>query len=63
MAKNRENDITFEQSLSELEKISLDKAIELYEKGIELSKNCAEKLKNAKQKIERLTAAGSEADD
>ena len=72
MAKNGGNNLSFEQSLSELEKISeqlegenvsLDKAIELFERGIELSKNCSEKLKTAKQKIETLTAAGSETDD
>lgn len=70
--KNSENDLTFEQSLAELEKISgrleendvpLDEAIALFEKGVNLSKDCAEKLKKAKQKIEKLTATGSDDND
>ena len=55
--------LSFEESLIELEKIakqlesddiSLDTAIELFKKGIELSKDCNEKLKNAKQEIESI---------
>ncbi len=55
---------SFEESLSMLEDISkklesdsvtLEEAIELFQKGIELSKNCSDKLNDAKQKIERIT--------
>ena len=54
---------TFEQSLKELEMVvselekgdlSLDKAIENFEKGIALSKKCNEKLDNAEKKINIL---------
>ena len=60
---SKEN-LTFEQSLSELQEISdrlekedlsLEQAIELFESGIKLSKDCHNKLANAKQKIEKLT--------
>ncbi|MBR5923219.1 MAG: exodeoxyribonuclease VII small subunit [Clostridia bacterium] len=63
---------TFEETLGELEKISsklesqdipLDEAIELFEKGIKLSKECSDKLENAKQKIEILTSDGGGSDD
>ncbi len=55
---------TFEEALSELEKISkklesedvtLENAIELFEKGVELSKECSNMLTSAKQKIEKIT--------
>lgn len=64
--------LSFEQSLSELEAISkeleskdltLDKAIELFEKGIKLSKECSKILESAKQKIELITDTGSVSDD
>ena len=64
--------ISFEKALDELEKISaqlqdedvsLDDAIALIEKGIKLSKECSEKLETAKQKIEKLTAGGSDNND
>ncbi len=46
-----------ELTVAELEKgdVSLDEAISLFEKGIELSNLCSEKLENAKQKITKLT--------
>ena len=56
----------FEQILKELEltvaelekgEVSLDEAIALFEKGLELSNLCTEKLENAKQKITKLTEA------
>lgn len=55
---------TFEQSLSRLEEIiesleqgevQLDNAIELYEEGIALSKECMEMLSKAELKIKKLT--------
>lgn len=60
MSKNTD----FEKSLDELEKIveklqngdiSLDESIKLFEKGIELSKDCRQTLENARQKITSLT--------
>jgi len=55
---------TFEQSLTRLEKIvesleqgevPLENAIELYEEGIELSKECMETLSKAELKIKKLS--------
>ena len=72
MSSKSDNNKSFEQKLAELEEISeqlqsdtisLDEAISLYEKGIKLSKECADKLNTAKQKIEKLTAAESDCDD
>ena len=66
------DNISFEKALGELEKISeqlqsedvsLDDAIALFEEGIKLSKECSDKLETAKQKIEKLTADGSDNDD
>ncbi len=60
------NNDNFEQLLKELEQtvdqlekgdVSLDQAILLFEKGIELSNKCSEKLELAKQKITKLTEA------
>lgn len=59
---------TFEQSLSELEAIayelergdlSLEKALEQFEKGIKLSKECNEKLEQAEKKINILVESGN----
>ena len=64
------DNMTFEQSLSELERISkklesdditLEESIALFEKGIKLSKECAKKLETAKQRIEKISE--SSADD
>ncbi len=52
--------LTYEQAIKRLEEIvgllqegslSLDKSLELYEEGANLSKLCHNMLKNAKQKI------------
>ena len=60
MAKTK----SFEQSIEELEKIvntleegkcSLDEAVELFESGVKLSKECNELLDKAEQKIKVLT--------
>jgi exodeoxyribonuclease VII small subunit len=54
---------SFENSLKRLEeivesleqgKVSLDEAVGLYEEGIQLSKECAEKLKATELKIRKL---------
>jgi exodeoxyribonuclease VII small subunit len=61
---------SFESSLKRLEsivesleggKVSLDEAVGLYEEGIKLSRDCAERLKATELKIRRL--AKSAGDD
>lgn len=63
-SKKESSKRTFEQSLSRLEKIvdsleqgevPLENAIELYEEGIELSKECMETLSKAEVKIKKLS--------
>ena len=60
----QDNSLNFEKSLEELEKIvntlenndiSLDKAIELFEKGMEHSNTCRKTLEKAETKITALT--------
>jgi exodeoxyribonuclease VII small subunit len=62
MAKKNDNN-SFESKLNRLEKISsllekddigLDEAINLYEEGIELSKNCISTLNEAELKVTQL---------
>ena len=62
-------DFNFEKSIKELEQIaialeneqlSLDESISLFEKGVNLSKECSQYLENAKQKIVTLTEAEEE---
>ena len=59
----KNNDISFEEALKDLEKIveelnngdmELEKAITAYEKGIKLKNICEERLKNAQERIELL---------
>ena len=54
---------SFESSLKRLEaivesleqgKVSLDEAVDLYEEGIQLSRQCAEKLRATEVKIRKL---------
>ncbi|MBU4374383.1 MAG: exodeoxyribonuclease VII small subunit [Euryarchaeota archaeon] len=56
-------EISFEESLSELEgiveklekgQLSLDESLMLFEKGIKLVRECNTKLKSARQKVEQL---------
>ena len=58
------SEMTFEQAMSELERIvtqlergdvPLEDSISLYEKGAELKKRCETKLKEAEQKVEAIT--------
>ncbi|MFA4984526.1 MAG: exodeoxyribonuclease VII small subunit [Candidatus Omnitrophota bacterium] len=58
------SEIKFEESLKKLEKIvedlekgdlSLDEALKKYQDGIGLARMCAERLENAKKKVELLT--------
>jgi exodeoxyribonuclease VII small subunit len=63
MAKKKIENLSFEESLSELEKIvqnleqgelSLEDSMTLFERGLNLSQGSQEKLKNAEQKIQIL---------
>ena len=58
------SEMTFEQPMSELERIvtelergdvPLEDSISLYEKGAELKKRCETKLKEAEQKVAAIT--------
>ena len=58
------SEMTFEQAMSELERIvtqlergdvPLEDSISLYEKGAELKKRCENKLKEAEQKVAAIT--------
>ncbi len=63
-------DFDFEKAIKELEKIAdsledenttIDKSLQLFEKGVKLSRDCSEYLENAKQKIIMLTQAEEES--
>ena len=63
MKKNRNNNISFESCLKQLEEIveqlesnniDLEKSVKLYEKGIELKKICEEKLKKVELQIKKI---------
>ena len=59
--------LSFEQAIAELEKVvgqlergdvALDESIALYERGAALRKRCQDKLKEAEEKVARLTLDG-----
>ena len=61
------NEMSFEDALRELEtvvgqlergEVPLDKSIELYERGAALKKRCEAKLKEAEEKVVKLTLDG-----
>lgn len=61
----------FEEAMKELEAVvsqiesgtkGLDESVELFEKGIELSKACQKMLDSAEKKVRVLMADGSEED-
>ena len=61
----------FESNMKELENIveqmsqntlSLEKSIELFEKGMSLSKNCSKELTQAQQKIQKIVNSNIEED-
>jgi exodeoxyribonuclease VII small subunit len=61
--KNTAEKIDFEQALSELERIvkqleagnlSLEKSLELFERGVKLARMCKEKLTEAELKVNKL---------
>ncbi len=63
MPRAREREPGFEESLSSLEKIvaqlesgdlPLERALELFEEGIELSRRCQKQLEEAERKVELL---------
>ena len=60
---NKKNELSFEESLKELENIvdqlesgdiDLEKSVKLYEKGMLLKKNCEDKLKNVEKQIKKI---------
>ena len=66
MAKAEIVKLSFEDALSELETIvrqlesgssDLKNSIEAYERGVALKKHCADKLKEAQLKIEKITVS------
>ncbi len=70
MADNIEN-LTFEQALSELESIvktlesgnvDLDKSITQYERGEKLKQYCSQKLREAEQKVEKISLSNGAID-
>ncbi len=65
-AAKKEEDLTFEAALTELEKIvrqlesggaDLNASISSYERGMALKKLCEDKLKEAQTRIEKITLA------
>ena len=72
-SENKQIDnLSFEESLAELNEIvimldnsetSLDKSIELYERGLLLKKHCEKKLKNAELKIKKVMENSDAQDD
>lgn len=66
------NDFNFENAIKQLENIAdllenenttIDESIELFEKGIHLSKECSDYLENTKQKIVSLTDYEEDCND
>lgn len=62
----------FEDDLQELERIvgqmesgdlSLEKSLQLFERGVELGKRCRRSLEKAEQRVRELTPDGGEGDD
>ena len=67
-----EKKLTFEQAMERLEaivselgsgKCSLDRSLALFEEGTKLTAFCSAQLKDAEQKIIKLTNAGGELTD
>jgi exodeoxyribonuclease VII small subunit len=65
-AKKPAKNSSFEDALRRLEQIvesleqgsvPLDKALDLYEEGVKLSQECADRLRSAEQRIKKLTKA------
>ncbi len=69
MNDSSQDNLTFEQALTELEKIvhdledgqiGLEDALACYEKGVGLLKRCFAQLQQAEQRIQLLTAVNAE---
>lgn len=69
--KAKQDEIPFEEALSELEslvetmekgELSLEESLESFERGVALTRICQQALKTAEQKIEILTANSSDAE-
>lgn len=69
MAKRKEDNLTFEQSLEELEilvdrlergQLTLDESLETFENGMKLTRICTQKLTKAERKIEKLIEKNGE---
>ncbi len=69
---NEKERLSFEEALSRLEaivneledeSIALEKSIELYEEGIELSKLCTQTLEEAELRIEKVAEQHSDEND
>ena len=67
--KAKENDLTFEQSLEELEtlvdklergQLTLDESLDTFENGMKLARVCTQKLTKAERKIEKLIEKNGE---
>ena len=72
MAEKKEKELSFEESLENLEEIvkkleigdvPLDDAIEEFNKAMKLAKTCDEKLKNAEEAISKLVSKDGEIVD
>lgn len=72
MSEKKEKELSFEESLQELEQIvlkleagdvPLDNAIEEFNKAMKLSKTCDEKLKKAEEAITKLVKENGEEVD
>ncbi len=68
MSESEKPALTFEAGLSELESVvkqlesgdlPLEKALELFEKGVQLSETCRKQLEEAETRIEVLTRRGN----
>ena len=69
MVKRKEKDVTFEQSLEELEilveklehgQLTLDESLGTFENGMKLARVCTQKLTRAERKIELLIKENGE---
>ncbi|MBX9603756.1 MAG: exodeoxyribonuclease VII small subunit [Bryobacteraceae bacterium] len=66
-SETQENNPTFEQSLQELEavvkemeggELPLERALELFERGMKLSESCRKQLQDAESRVEILMRKG-----
>ena len=69
MAKKIAKNIKFEEALSEIEaqvkllesgELSLEQSLEVFKRGVELSKICNEKLSTVRQEVEKIVAEGED---